>query len=57
LYNVTKYLGQEITGVKSSEEGTCGGKDGHRRLHALTTLVILMMKNILALVLTLVSSC
>lgn len=42
--------------MKSSEEGTCGGKDGHRRLHALTTLVILMIKNILASALTLVSA-
>lgn len=41
--------------MKSSEEWACRGKDGHRRLCALTTLVVLMVRAILSLALTLIS--
>lgn len=38
--------------MKSSEEWACRGKDGHRRLCALTTLVVLVVRTILSLALT-----
>lgn len=41
--------------MKSSEEWACRGKDGHRRLCALTTLV-LVVRTMLSLALTLVSA-
>lgn len=52
MYNTHKIARTRINLIKSSEEGACKCGDGHRRLTALTTLVILVVRNILSLVLT-----